>query len=155
MTGPREDWEALVRAARPQDWAGPITFGVAPVEAAKRSGGRLVYVSTPLVLEGWQVSETVMIDAARAAAELARFRVAAVSPVVLGAAYLDVDMHLTIREPKSWARWVAPIRNAAGAIWVPASRGWSRCPQVWADVQWAASHGVPVMVEAQEMRHGG
>ncbi|MER5173364.1 DUF1937 family protein [Thioclava kandeliae] len=149
-----EDWAALARAAKPLDWSGPIIFGVDPVEAAKRSGGRIVYVSTPLVLDGWQIPETVVLDAARAASELARFRVGAVSPVVLGAAYLDADMHLGIRDPRQWSRWVAPIRNTAGAIWVPASRGWSRCPQVWADVQWAASHGVPVMVEAQEMGHG-
>ncbi|WP_406736935.1 DUF1937 family protein [Thioclava sp. GXIMD4215] len=155
MSGPFDSWADLARAAKPQDWSAPIVFGVGPVEMAQRSGGRMVYVTTPVRIDCWQVPEAVALDAARAAAELARFRVAAVSPVVLGAAMLEADMHLSLREPKHWARWVAPIRNAAGALWVPASRGWRACPQIWADVQWAASHGVPVMVEAQEVRHGG
>ncbi|WP_406720707.1 DUF1937 family protein [Thioclava litoralis] len=149
MTSTFENWAALSRSAKPLDWSGPIVFGVGPADVVGHAGGKPVYVSSPVRLKLCQVPEAVTLFAARACAELSRVGIWAASPVILGAAMLEVDMHLKINEPVGWAKQVAGLRNAAGAIWVPACRGWASCPQIWADVQWAVSHGVPVMVEAK------
>ncbi|WP_406870465.1 DUF1937 family protein [Thioclava sp. 'Guangxiensis'] len=144
-----DNWAALSRSATALDWSGPIVFGVEPADVVGHAGGKLVFVSSPVRLRLCGVPEAVTLFAARACAELSRMGVLPISPVILGAAMLEVDMHLKINEPVGWAKQVAGLRNAAGAIWVPACPGWASCPQIWADVQWAASHGVPVMVEAK------
>ncbi|MER5173816.1 DUF1937 family protein [Thioclava kandeliae] len=149
MGAPFDEWAALSHSAKPQDWSGPIVFGIGPSDVVGRSGGKPVYVTSTVRLDLCQVTEADALSAARACAELSRMGIWAVSPVILGAAMLEVDMHLKINEPVGWAKQVAGIRNAAGALWVPACRGWASCSQIWADVQWAASHGVPVMVEAK------
>ncbi|WP_339112797.1 DUF1937 family protein [Thioclava sp. GXIMD2076] len=149
MTSTFENWAALSRSAKPLDWSGPIVFGVGPADVVGHAGGKPVYVASTLRLCLCEVPEYMVLVAARACAELSRMGVLPISPVILGAAMLEVDMHLKINEPVGWAKQVAGLRNAAGAIWVPACPGWASCPQIWADVQWAASHGVPVMVEAK------
>lgn len=155
---PRDLWAGWLDPSAPARRAGLLHVGVgAPDVALRVSGGRPVYLATPYTLRATgadgrldpYASAAAADDAARAAAALARFGVAAVSPIVLAAAMCDHDPCLDPLDDAFWTGWCRPLLDACGAVVVPAIDGWADSRGVAHEVAVSLGRMRPVLVAAR------
>jgi hypothetical protein len=151
------DWRAVL--APGGEWAPLVTGGSSPARVGRSAVG-LVYLAAPYAGEvalrgGWRLERSVRF-VTLAAIEMARLMRAgcvAVCPVlqraemahVAGLAGLEVDP----LADRDWDDLTDRLRCAAGLLVVPQMQGWDRCPEVWADVQWALARNMPVHIYAE------
>lgn len=136
-----------------------VVRGSSPARAARHCAG-VAYLSVPyageVALRGeWRMERSVRLSALMSIelARLLRAGCVALCPA-LQRAELALAATLPIDAPGAldgavWADVAVRLRNLAVLVVVPNIRGWDRCPGVWADVDWALQHNVPVHVYAE------
>jgi hypothetical protein len=157
---PTADWpEILAPLGR---WSGLVLAGSsAEIVHREAPHGGVAFLATPYTGEVqlkrvWRPQRSALMSAL-AAREMLRLYLAGVSAVcpvlqlaeMCHASGLVDGAALDPLDDAAWAEWSRPLLEAAALIVVPNLQGWSRCPLILRQVQWALGRGLPVHVYAR------